>query len=699
MYPQLFSMDCANIFSNARDNYFYKLNFYNGLVDKLQIDFSQRPVRKCDLARKLFEFLKGIPQDSAVVEKLDSLLKEMAGRVRKLQKNITDLEKNESPVRGEIRIPVNRAISLISLVDHFFDADTISESVVILDSVTISKLLGFWVSALSQPIFNALTELKMNWIGREDNILEKYLPTISVFESLLMNSLFSGSTYSYTPAILWIINRTDNMTSMDLMGPIHFLNRLRFAGEAWNSAKFLINGSYELLMDIAARYKIKSAELVSKTFKLLKNIQAKDISEQAGMIWNAYFDHLWSGDRKKDFQFNNVSSNDKFKISSLVATVLNAPTEIDAAIKEMFDMDRYSRSKKERMSVWQLPHILAYNTLAGTNSAKQDLNRALLEKAEQMGVEYMHCHGDYEHFFGNRQNGRIYCKLIPIRTFPVTGFLVNEDNALVAVPFENDTDSMNDSGRVPFSLEEKVNLVIGINTFKDTKNIYVSIRNCPEFGFDGRFGGKARNNVHLKDLRRNLKRFIKPSPVTGQLFLDIEGVRPEDCIGRPHLRPIPPAPSSVLRPNESIPAPLTAANLVWRRADSNNLTTTANANLTTNPIGRLEEVPEAGTSNTELEAFLSETLRPNEHSQNEVIREVTPRALGDVRIEVVEERIEIVEELDLGDLNDFDFGDNDENVNENSRFVESNGATTVARKRRRVQMYYCCFIVYKLTSF
>ena len=42
----LFSHDCANLFRNEREGNIYKLNFYNGLADLLQLNFSQYPMRK-----------------------------------------------------------------------------------------------------------------------------------------------------------------------------------------------------------------------------------------------------------------------------------------------------------------------------------------------------------------------------------------------------------------------------------------------------------------------------------------------------------------------------------------------------------------------------------------------------------------------------------------------------------------------------
>lgn len=57
---------------------------------------------------------------------------------------------------------------------------------------------------------------------------------------------------------------------------------------------------------------------------------------------------------------------------------------------------------------------------------------------------------------------------------------------------------------VPFTLQEKINLVRGMNTFPDDPYIYSTISKCDQLGFNS--GIKPRSNINLKDLFRSLTR-------------------------------------------------------------------------------------------------------------------------------------------------------------------------------------------------
>ena len=121
MYPQLFSYDCCNIHSNAKDGSLTKVNLYNGAPDCLQINHSQCPIESLNVCTRVLDVVDQFPSQNTFVKDLTKIKDDSDQKVDSLVKNAENLKLSESAVRAEIRIPLSRALSLGPLLEHFID--------------------------------------------------------------------------------------------------------------------------------------------------------------------------------------------------------------------------------------------------------------------------------------------------------------------------------------------------------------------------------------------------------------------------------------------------------------------------------------------------------------------------------------------------------------------------------------------------
>lgn len=599
--------------SNQVDGGIFKKNFYCGPPDCMQINFSQSPVERLDIAKKLLTIVSKFPSQAKFTKDIISLQEESTKKVQKLIGNCDNLLISESAVRAEIRVQLGRSISFASLLDHHIDEDFVASNCIILDMATLSKLIKFWISLLFQPIITSLSKLLYcyNDLGTSENPLEKYLPTISAFESLLTSSLFSGNTWSFLPSYLYGKSKADRM-SFELLKSIKERNRVDFSGELWVKDDLLIASDAKLLDELVKKFRIPNMDRVIETFNLLINIRnTRNMKEIAILLWNSYFRSLW--DKIPEDFTDGVSGNARLKESVLILTddVKMAKKEltVETAARHVFSVERLENSKAKNSDVWSFPHLLAYKELTNGDSKLKDkisLDTALVEVAAEIKIEYIHVHGDETHFFQNSkkrtyfsvkapqqnpfeamvskskavtpvrvsnplnlapltpvspsspspkcQNIQIEKQVLPVKalysseqTFTVSSKRKNPPVRIIEDYYAN---HRNDNRpfiptehqprqkrqKIRFSDQEKINFFIGLNTFKDSTNIFSDIANCEALGFcNQNVAGKLRTNKNLKDLEVTLmsRKEVRVDARTQTIYWS--GSTPSACRARPEI--------------------------------------------------------------------------------------------------------------------------------------------------------------------
>ena len=377
-YPQLFSAECYNIHSNKKDGYIYKINCYNGLTDQLQINFSQRPIENMNLIKKIFEKLGA---DTSAIKFSNSILKlkeETKTKFEQLRKNVSKLFLSESPVRAEFRVPIDRALSMVSVIENKLNEYFIHQHVVILYMITLTKILHFWIEFFERPILNSISQVSASFINdiqsgnTENDLLLEYIPTISAFESLTVHTLFSGRTNSYISKILW----NKNVDSFELADKINKYNRVDFSGSKWLKAQKLIKGSAELLDSIISKQHIKNGQVIAAAYKLLHRVKflANDVRNLRMIsieLWASYFQFVKTkapNDFVNDPSTTSVSSVGKVSSLNLSEKVKfsQGETIFEYAVESVFSLNLFNSGS----SVWNVPYLMAYSELTKSSQKK-----------------------------------------------------------------------------------------------------------------------------------------------------------------------------------------------------------------------------------------------------------------------------------------------------------------------------------------
>lgn len=67
------------------------------------------------------------------------------------------------------------------------------------------------------------------------------------------------------------------------------------------------------------------------------------------------------------------------------------PLSYKTAVEYVFDVERIQNAKRKRANVWNLPYLIAYESLTKDADEKQLLDQAM--------IEYVHSAVDYTHIF------------------------------------------------------------------------------------------------------------------------------------------------------------------------------------------------------------------------------------------------------------------------------------------------------------
>lgn len=466
----------------------------------MQINQSQKPIELLNLCEKVFRALNHYSDGDQFfysMMKVRSFTKE---KLEQILENVKNLESSESSIRAEFRFELNASSSMFALVDNIFSDEFINQHSLALSMEDVCNLTRFWLIFLFTPIFDCLShingELQFNHAAM--SLLERYVPTISVFESLLEHTLFGGSFKSYLSKSVWSNKRTEEFNSLMLEDTIRKLNRLNFSGSAWDSEFKLISGSNDLFELFLQKYKFKKANFVRESYQLMARLDTESkMSVKAHLLWESYFGYLWNK-FPNDFNLGknnfNIYSIENVNFSKSVFALRDAIGQPEACAR-IFDLKKLDNQKGALC--WNLPYLVCYEGLLKNNPhIKDELDFAILGYA-YAHIEYIHEAGARYRFF---KNGPHY--FIKVSAFPeITSNRVNI-NAL------NVPRAKRNNFKKSFSLIECENLCIGLNYFKYRSTKYSKIFKSKQLGFNKNYPLHSsrikRNNLHLKRMHDQL---------------------------------------------------------------------------------------------------------------------------------------------------------------------------------------------------
>ena len=530
-FPQLFTFNCSNIHSNKAHGRIKKINFYNRNIDKLQIDPSQNPVKRSNLCEKVFDALGCYSNEEKFFLEMIKVRKFAKKNLDEILGNINNLQDSESSIRAELRFELKASSSMFALVDNIFTNEFLNQHTTALSMENVCDLYRFSLILLYTPIFGCLShingELQFNTAAHD--LLEKYIPTLSVFESLLENTLFGGSFKSHLTKAVWTNQKAgEDLKSLKMEKTIMTYHRLNFIGSQWNNDFKLLIGSNKLFEILYEKFKVKRPSNVRESYQLLIRIESEpNINIKAQLLWKSYFSHLFSR-YKKDFKLvineNNIYSLENLRISNSVFTLKNHIGFLEA-FNRIFDTDKLDNFKGGRTG-WKIPYLICYQKLIKDNpNFKDELDLALLEYARSR-IEFVHLAGPKDRFF--KGGSHAYVKLSSCPEY------VNNPNIQSSVAQK--TIKKKVIRKKTTSTAELVSLCIGLNYFRDRKTMFKHIFKSKFLGFGKEYplnsSRKFRDNLNIRKLyvRSYRRGDISIDNSTGYMFCPDSTV--EACIPR-----------------------------------------------------------------------------------------------------------------------------------------------------------------------
>ena len=307
LYPNLFAYDISDLHSYIKNGKLTKTNCYSTFYDLIS-GKSNQPIIFQNFARKIVAVITDLRTKREILSRLKDIEQDLEVSVRSLKRNVESAQAQTGSVRAEFRISISDFTSLVPFLDAIFNADNLCEWTCALKSSNVTQLAKFYIELLIVPIrSNFAGILREIGLGTVNNhfIMER-IASISLLESLLTATLFSGTTFGFASELVW---NKSNITrqSLELMKFIRSHNRPVFQENIFRNSEFIVAGNGELL-ELIFR-KITRSNCFN--FPPINNIvmfndSNSTAAEKAIQLWKIYFNELnpnafieGSGDRWK----------------------------------------------------------------------------------------------------------------------------------------------------------------------------------------------------------------------------------------------------------------------------------------------------------------------------------------------------------------------------------------------------------------
>lgn len=516
---------------------------YNGLTDILQVSNSQWPISAINLFEKIEKALVSFSDNQKLSIKILDFQEKAEKHSMKFLENVRNLAGSKSALRAEFRIPLERFISMASVLDLYFTNEVVQLNSILLETEVLIKLIEFWVQFVMLPIKKALTKIAAHcYSGEMKKVFDDgCLPTVEAFETLYTDTLLSGNFYSDISQIFWRDRKTNPMfdQSLRISKSINELNRPDFSGELWMKTELQVKASIDLLETLFTRKNVAMAKNLTDLYETIIRIRNLETAEEkAEALWNQYFKFLYEKkpcDFVCPFQYGKV-----FHISGIKSEVLIRKTKIDYndATKKVFDFSRISKLSEKRSSNWKTPYLMAYlDASKSSKSFKQELDIELVKVAMVLKLEFIHNPGENSSFYDLHKGAPQYIPILKTsdviekimkahRKVTIRGKRLPQEILFTSPPLNSLAQ------KIKYSLDEDVALCVALNTFKTSGKRFVLTALCKSFHFwNGSYVGRIRTSQSLQDRYKTLKRKnqIKEDTSTEQLF--VEGSTIDQCKG------------------------------------------------------------------------------------------------------------------------------------------------------------------------
>ena len=389
-YPNLFSYQLSGLHSYLKCGKFQKTNCYSTFFDLISGKGNTAAVFK-NYSKKLANAIIGSKSGKEFYHALRNIDKELKIYKGDIINRIELAEVVSGGVRAEFRVRLCDLISVSMALDKFFNVERIRELTFSFESSKIVSYTKFNVELLfkqiSSNLLSLLKELESPTVNNFE--LMERVTTISILESLLTTTLFTGMTYSFAGNLVWNKSTVDTI-SLELMKSVQLFDRPVFHQNFFSDNVFKISASEDILNNIFGKI-LRTADFHFPPIRLMVNFEDENLSnsQKAEILWKIYFEELNSNSFIKDVP-------EKWKLESINTekiTCFRSGLRFRGAVKSVFNFDNY-----EQYGSWRNKYYLKL-AASWLHRSKNPISSSLLESflvqaIRDMGIEYVHCPGD-----------------------------------------------------------------------------------------------------------------------------------------------------------------------------------------------------------------------------------------------------------------------------------------------------------------
>lgn len=389
-YPNLFSYTISDLHSYSKCGKFLKTNCYSTFFDLISGKGNTAAVFK-NYSKSLADYLINAKSGKELYANLKKIHKELVLYKYDLVKRIEAAELVSGGVRAEFRVRLCDLVSVAQGLDEFFSAERIRYLSLNFESSLIVNYAKFNVELLFKQILANLVlilrDLESNHINNFE--LMERITTISVFESLLTTTLFTGMTYSFAGNLVWN-KSTVGVVSLELMKSIKLLDRPVFPRQFFSENTFKVSASEDILNRIFEKI-LRTTDFRFPPVKLLIGFEDENLTDKqkAEILWKVYFEELnpnsfLQGPRQKW----KLDSLDQMKI-----TTIRGGLRFRGAVRGIFNFENF-----EQYGAWKNKYYLklakSWLQRQKNNISISILESLLVQAIRDLGIEYVHCPGE-----------------------------------------------------------------------------------------------------------------------------------------------------------------------------------------------------------------------------------------------------------------------------------------------------------------
>lgn len=478
---------------NKPFGFIVKRNFYTSLADVLQDKRPNTPVNNLCLTKKSLNALNSFRTDT-ILRELGEISESFNNEFRRVCLSLLVLAEKDGVLRAEFRINHRHIASMVPQLARKFASQSVLDLIIPFKSSTISKLATFYTTMLSEPILTLLCHLPaLIELGKFQEI-NGTLASLSAFENLFTYSFLSGRTNTYVRELVWSQGNETRTNSLQLMRSIYKYNRPVFPANLFNTNSKQFTAASDTVFNEMCRRFGTSIQQSLKTMELIIPLRSNTLSNErkAFLLWENYYSELPADDFRDPnldrWKYNSLKLNE-VSFGSVMLTTSEAVEIVFPDSSEYFESISWNRPYYKAFQLWreEFPSLNHAEILSAAASSNE------------MKIEIIRYHSTPSRFLSN---GRRFMRIsnesnniIPSQVDPIAARGALMLNNAVQL---NNNRVVTRKRRIPFTLEEEIALLRGINTFGLGK--WKEILLCPDLSFNN-----ARDNIDLKDKYRNLE--------------------------------------------------------------------------------------------------------------------------------------------------------------------------------------------------